>query len=166
MTHRLEQLFGLPLSENQLVETNDIHMTDEETQEVLEQLNDAVDKIEDALPMVKGLDTGDDELDELAAKAVESFESLSDLGYNVDSRFASEIFAVASTMLGHALTAKTTKLNKKLKMVELQLKKAKLDLDKAKKVSNGEMTDLESAEGQLLTRNDLLARILDNRNQP
>jgi hypothetical protein len=30
-------------------------------------------------------------------------------------------------MLGHALTAKTAKLNKKLKMVELQMKKVKLD---------------------------------------
>jgi hypothetical protein len=45
----------------------------------------------------------------------ESYENLSDLGMNVDSRFAAELFAVAGTMLGHALTAKTTKLNKKLK---------------------------------------------------
>ena len=44
---------------------------------------------------------------------------------NVDSRWASDIFGVASTMLGHAITAKTAKLNKKLKMVDLQLKKSK-----------------------------------------
>jgi hypothetical protein len=51
---------------------------------------------------------------------------------NVDSRYA-EIFAVAGTMLGHALTAKTAKLNKKLKMVDLQLKKMKMDQDQASK---------------------------------
>jgi hypothetical protein len=34
----------------------------------------------------------------------------------VDSRFSSEIFSVASNMLGHAITAKTAKMNKKLKM--------------------------------------------------
>ena len=32
-------------------------------------------------------------------------------------------------MLGHALTAKTAKMNKKLKMIELQMKKMKLDKD-------------------------------------
>jgi hypothetical protein len=60
-----------------------------------------------------------------------------DLGMNVDSRWASDIFGVASTMLGHAITAKTAKLNKKLKMVDLQLKKAASGC-KARSNSNNE----------------------------
>jgi hypothetical protein len=71
-------------------------------------------------------------MDELATKATETFDDLMDLGMQVDSRYASEIFAVAGAMLGHALTAKTAKMNKKLKMIQLQLQKAKLDLDKEK----------------------------------
>lgn len=83
---------------------------------------------------------------------------------NVDSRFASELFAVAGTMLGHALTAKTTKLNKKLKMIDLQLKKLKLDQDAAK-AKGGELENLPTAQGQILSRNDLLERLLSDRQQ-
>lgn len=84
---------------------------------------------------------------------------------NVDSRYASEIFAVAGTMLGHALTAKTAKLNKKLKMIQLQLQKAKLDHDKTKNSKDADQEQIETAEGQVLSRNDLLERLLGDRNQ-
>jgi hypothetical protein len=75
----------------------------------------------------------------------------------VDSRFASEIFNSASSMLGHAITAKTAKMNKKLKMIELQLKKAALDHKMTEKTEEIENTPL--GEGQVLDRNELL-RIL------
>jgi hypothetical protein len=82
---------------------------------------------------------------------------------NVDSRFSAELFAVAGTMLGHALTAKTTKLNKKLKMIDLQLRKLKLDQDAAKR--SGALDNIPTAQGQVLTRNDLLARIRNDQAQ-
>lgn len=66
-------------------------------------------------------------------------------------------------MLGHALTAKTTKLNKKLKMIDLQLKKLKLDQDAAK--NRGKLDDIPTAEGQILSRNDLLERLIGSRGQ-
>jgi hypothetical protein len=65
-------------------------------------------------------------------------------------------------MLGHALTAKTAKLNKKLKMVDLQLKKMKQDQDQASK--NGDEA-VETAHGQVLSRNDLLERLMSTRDQ-
>ena len=74
-------------------------------------------------------------------------------------RYSAEIFAVASQMLGHALTAKTAKLNKKLKMIDLQLKKVKLDQGRE------EETAVETAHGQILSRNDLLERLIGNRDQ-
>jgi len=94
------------------------------------------------------------ETDEIANKAVETFENLTDLGFNVDSRYASELFAVAGTMLGHALTAKQTKLQKKLKVIELQMKKLKLDQDAAR--AKGTDPEVEPAQGKLMSRNDLL----------
>jgi len=106
---------------------------------------------------VRDLETGDRELDDLATKAQETFDDLMDLGMQVDSRYSSEIFAVASTMLGHALTAKTAKLNKKLKMVDLQLKKLKMDQDAAR---NAPESAMETAHGQVLSRNDLLERLI------
>ena len=80
----------------------------------------------------------------------------------MDSRFAAELFAVAGTMLGHALTAKTTKLQKKLKVLDLQMKKMKLDADAVK--NSGEEA-VETAHGQVLSRNDLLEMIKGSRDQ-
>jgi hypothetical protein len=114
----------------------------------------ALEKIDNALPQVKGLDASDGELDELAQMAVDSFKDLSELGMQVDSRFSSEIFSVASNMLGHAITAKTAKLNKKLKMIDLQLKKASLDQKLAGKAEEIENTPV--GEGKSLDRNELL----------
>jgi len=113
-----------------------------------------LDKIELALPTVRGLESSDGEMDELASMAVKEFNNLLDLGMNVDSRYASEIFNVASQMLGHAITAKNAKISKKLKIIELQLKKAKLDLD------SGSDNNLPTAEGHVLDRNELLNRLL------
>ena len=80
---------------------------------------------------------------------------------NVDSRWASDIFGVASTMLGHAITAKTAKLNKKLKMVDLQLKKAALDT-KLSVAANGNNEDgVATGTGMILDRNALLDRLLN-----
>ena len=67
-------------------------------------------------------------------------------------------------MLGHALTAKTAKMNKKLKMIQLQLQKAKLDLDKEKAAGQDD-EPAATAEGQVLSRNDLLERLIGTRDQ-
>ena len=123
MTKKLQDLFELP-------EENVNVVTDSEPVEpiaISEDTLDTIDKIEKALPQVKGLEASDNEMDELAGLATGSYKDLMELGMQVDSRFASEIFNSAGTMLGHAITAKTAKLNKKLKMIELQLKKASLD---------------------------------------
>jgi hypothetical protein len=108
---------------------------------------------------VRGLDATDQEMDELAGLATGSYKDLMDLGMQVDSRFASEIFSVASNMLGHAITAKTAKLDKKLKMVDLQLKKMRLDQQAAAKEPEGEEA-IATAQGMVLSRNDLLERII------
>lgn len=160
MTRKLEELFDLPPggSESETTEPESIPTT----QIALKEIEATIDKIDAALPMVRDLETGDRELDELANMAKESYDNLMDLGMQVDSRYASEIFAVAGTMLGHALTAKTAKLNKKLKMVDLQLKKMKQDQDQASK--NGDEA-VETAHGQVLSRNDLLERLMSTRDQ-
>lgn len=161
MTRKLEELFDLPPSESisdHLVDTSKI--TVEETKNIITTVDSAIDKIDAALKEVSDVDRSDTELDELADMAKKSFNDLSDLGMNVDSRFAAEIFGVASNMLGHALSAKTAKMNKKLKMIELQMKKMKLDRD-----LQGDDGPAETAQGQVLNRNDLLERLLSQQKQ-
>jgi len=162
MTRKLEELFDLPSSTADSDETVPDIAT---TQYAITEIDSTIDKIDAALPGIRGLESSDDEMDQLAAKASETFDDLMDLGMQVDSRYASEIFAVAGAMLGHALTAKTAKMNKKLKMIQLQLQKAKLDLDKEKLSGKDEEQPVDIAEGQVLSRNDLLERLIGTRDQ-
>jgi hypothetical protein len=151
MPKNLDEIFDLPpnqepdtpspISQEQQVEKMDMAMSN-------------LEKIEAALPQVAGLTLGDNELDELSNLAVESYKDLSSLGLQVDARHAGEIFNVASTMLGHAITAKTAKLTKKLRMIELQLKKAALDQKSATKEE--EIENIPIGEGRSLDRNELL----------
>jgi pimeloyl-CoA synthetase len=159
MTKRLEELFGFDQLEDAAKEPVSETMTQEETRTAIMEIDETIDKIDEALPAIRDLKTSDTELDDISTKATEAFDDLMTLGMNVDSRFSAELFNAASSMLGHALSAKTAKLNKKLKMVDLQLKKLKLDQDAAKQ-KGGEIANLPQAKGQVLTRNDLLERIL------
>ena len=150
MTKILEELFELASSEE-----NDLTIPlPEVTEEVTENALNTLDKIEAALPQVKGLEAADNEMDELAAMATSSYKDLMDLGMQVESRFSSEIFNSASSMLGHAITAKTAKINKKLKMLDLQMKKAQLDAKNASK--NEEIENTPLGDGKALDRNELL----------
>jgi len=159
MTKKLEELFELASGDdNELT----IPLPDV-TEEVTENDLSALDKIEAALPMVKGLEAADNEMDELAEMATSSYKDLMDLGMQVESRFSSEIFNSASSMLGHAITAKTAKINKKLKMLDLQMKKAQLDAKNAAKTEEIENTPLGA--GQSLDRNELLKMFNSKNNE-
>jgi hypothetical protein len=165
MTRKLEELFDLAPSDS-LAAEDPPKLTVEETQTAMVEINATIDKIDQAMPAVRDLDSSDRELDDIAAKATETFENLTDLGFNVDSRYAAELFAVAGTMLGHALTAKTTKLQKKLKVLDLQMKKLKLDQDAAKNRA-GEEDPIEG-HGEVLnalSRNELLEKLIGDRDQ-
>lgn len=152
MTKKLEELFDMATSESP---NGDLTLPlPEQTAEITETAIENLDKIEQALPQVKGLEAADGEMDELANLATASYKDLMDLGMQVDSRFSSEIFGVASSLLGHAITAKTAKINKKLKMLDLQLKKATLDQKKLGKEEEIDNTPL--GDGQALDRNELL----------
>ena len=160
MTKKLEELFELD-PEEKILEVDlpeQAIPSDLISQDTLA----TIEKVEQALPQVKGLESSDVEMDELAGLAKEAFNNLMDLGMQVDSRFSAEIFNSASSMLGHALTAKTAKINKKLKMIDLQLKKAELDrkLSLNNKSQPPEETPLGT--GQVLDRNELIKMIMSN----
>ena len=130
---------------------------DPKTQANLQKSYAEFDKIAASLPQVKGLgDMSDLEMDKLAIEAEESYKNLMDLGMNVDSRYSGRIFEVASNFLKNAIDAKSSKIDKKLKMVELQLKKLKLDKDGDK---DGGL--VEESEGFVISdRNELMKKLL------
>lgn len=150
-------MFNLaPPDDDISVTENDSIQPTAEITEITEEILGDIDKIESALPAVRGLEASDSEMDELADLAKESYQNLMDLGMNVDSRYSSEIFSVASNMLGHAISAKNAKINKKLKMIELQLKKLRLDQ------TADPQENIPTGQGHVLDRNELLKQLLDN----
>ena len=161
MTKKLESLFDLEDHDTpEITVEENLSITNEDNTGVpvfKETIMSEVDKIDAALPTIRDLETSDNELDDIAATARKTFDELMDLGMNVEARFSGEIFNNASRMLDTALTAKTNKINKKLKMVELQLKKATLD---AKNKHDDPASVAADGEGVIMDRNALLNEIL------
>ena len=154
MTKKLSELFDLPDFESEK-EINESNIEKAEAQVITQEAYSNLEKIENALPQVRGLEASDIEMDELASLATNSYKDLMDLGMQVDSRFASEIFNSASSMLGHAITAKTNKVEKKLKAIDLQLKKYKIDKD-----NNEDPNDVINGQGYVITdRNELIKKL-------
>jgi hypothetical protein len=131
MSKKIEDIFNMsPAKEviQQPVQEEEIGLDLAKLQETL----DTADKIDQALPAVRDLDALDKDMDNYAEQAMKSFQDLMDLGQNVEDRNAAGIFDVASKMMTNAITAKTAKMDKKLKMIEMQMRKRKLDLEEKK----------------------------------
>ena len=156
MTKKLEELFNLDSVEpEKVVEEKPPVPTHEEINSLDDQYV-AVQQIVQTLPKIQELENLDEKaLDDLATKAEQAYDDLMDLGMNVEVRYASRIFEVASSMMGNAITAKTNKIEKKLKAVDLQLKKLKLDQD-----AGNDPNDVINGAGYVITdRNELLKKL-------
>jgi len=171
MTKKLEDILNLPNvkeafkevdkkeKDRKVKEANGNPSTknlDPQTQKNLQKSYAEFDKVSAALPQVKGLgELSDLELDKLAVEAEESYKNLMDLGMNVDSRYSGRIFEVAGNFLRNAIDAKSGKIDKKLKMIELQLKKQKLDQ------GNKDGAPIEESDGFVISdRNELMKKLL------
>jgi len=165
MTQKLIDLFDLPDTPKVSV---DPPIVDPATlpsvpdmRAALQEVDRAIDKIDAALPAVTDLDTTDAELDELALLAKDKFNDLVDLAMNVEPRLSGQILQSAVVLLGHSITAKQAKVDKKLRIIELQLRKARLDQTATVK----EQDEDAPIDGHAMPfdRNALLKAILANR---
>jgi hypothetical protein len=145
MTKKMEEFFNLPPSDEPEVEDLPTKTREElmiEAREIYSALSTA-EKVDIALPTVVGLDTHDTEMDDIASKAVRTFNDLIALGGNVPDMHA----------------AKNAKAERKLKMIDLQLKKVRaeqIDIDQG----NG---NRKLAGGGEFDRNELLKYIVSNK---
>ena len=158
MTKKLEELLNLPASKEVIKQEEKKKQKDmaAQNQPLLRDISE-FDKIAASLPAVKGLgDAADAEFDALAQRATDAYDDLMDLGMNVEARYSGRIFEVAGGMLKNAIDAKAAKIDKKLKMIELQLKKQKLDQD-----ANQEDNSVNLAgDGVIISdRNSLLEKL-------
>lgn len=163
MTRKLEEVFGFPPIDDANA-SQDTYTAEEVPADIQDQIDiahatiDMANRVDIALPTVTDMASAERELDNLANMAQEQSERLMDLGFNVDDRNAGKIFEVAAQLLKTAVDAKTAKLDKKLKMVELQLRKAKMDSDLSK--NTADVLDASDV-GLVGNRNDIVKAILN-----
>jgi len=156
MTKKLEELFNLEDSKKGTSKKTDEKKINHEEVTNLDKSYQAVAAITKDLPQIKDLETLEEkDLDDLAKKAENAYDDLMDLGMNVEVRYASRIFEVAGTMMKNAIDAKSAKIDKKLKAIDLQLKKYKIDKDAAE-----DPNDIINGQGYVITdRNELLKKL-------
>ena len=159
MTKKLEETFNIDPVEEQAKETPTI----EESRDLTEILSSELantDKIDASLPMVQGLNEHDKDMDDIHEKAINTFEELISLGMNVEVHAGAKLMETANQMLKTAMEAKDSKVDRKLKMLNLQLQKAKLDLAQDKEDKKSKIDDEIESEGSVvLDRNELLKRL-------
>jgi hypothetical protein len=159
MTKRIEELLNLdeassskktmrPIDEELAAKAQEIKSVEDSLATISETTKN--------LPQIAELNDLDDrELDNLATKAEQAYDDLMDLGMNVEVRYAGRIFEVAGSMMKNAIDAKSAKIEKKLKAVDLQLKKYKIDKD-----SQDDPNNVLNGEGYIITdRNELLKKL-------
>ena len=157
MTKKLEEEFNLPPIEE--VTEKETLPTVEESKEVIEEVQGALsvsEKINLAFKEIKGLEEHEVEMNDIAKKAIESYEELMNLGMNVSDMAAGKVFAEASNMLKIALDASDAKTKSKLQQIDLMLQKARID-----KFDN-KGSDAESVQATVFDRNELL-KIINNK---
>ena len=154
MTRKLEEEFNLPPLEEALDFSASVDNTEQQLttiDEVKEALSIS-EKIDNALAEVRGMEVHDSEMDNIALEAMNSYQQLMSLGMNMSDMAAGQVFNNAANMLKIALEAKDSKVQRKLKQIDLMLKKARVD-QTAKKLGDGEAEEINS---NTFDRNELL----------
>jgi hypothetical protein len=175
MTKKLEEVFNLDSFEQDEDEidnfdsSQEIH-NDEYDIDDLQGIFSEVDKIDRALPAVRGLEAMDSEMDDIKERSMQAFKDIMDYGNNVEDRHAAPLFDSASKMLQAAITATQSKTDRKLKAIQLQIQKSKIDLERDKLNWKQEEARLRgdsskpiegNAEEFTMSRNDLIKQIIE-----
>jgi hypothetical protein len=150
----LEDTFDMESAEDDTDSINDATEVDAPSDEDIHAALALANDIDKQLSAARGKDEHDKEMDELADLAIKAHMDLQDLGMNVEIRHAGEIFSSSSQMLKIAVDAKNNKIDKKLKMLRLQLDKLKLD--RATKKPDDNPLDVKAT---LMDRNELLKQL-------
>lgn len=167
MTKSLEETFNLPPLKTALKdeqdesvenhslaeELEDISPDDNEPTKVLKALSVA-EKIDHALTKVDELDESDNEMDHIAAEALEAYAELKDLAMNMSDAHSGRMMEVAAQMLRTSLDAKNSKIDRKLKTIDLQLKKMRMD-----RLAGNSPGTPDAPEGIEFDRNELLKHL-------
>lgn len=149
---QLEETFDLMPMENDLTDVE----TDNEFQ--MDPLDNRAEvERETAL---YGFIEHDSEMDKYASEAFQSYKDMFSFAMASPPREAAPIFQASESMLKLAMESKNSKIEKKLKMMEIQLKQRKQKFDERKFHSAGSNGVGQATEdGVVMSREDLLKQM-------
>lgn len=142
---QLEETFDLPSLED---------LTQGEGAEDMEDIKQQAQQLAQSYQQRDHLEMHEQEMDEISQLAIEYGKSLHDFGMSVEVRHAGEIFNAASGMLKLAFDARQAKLDKKLKLMKLEMDRIKLD-----RSLKTEEEPEEASNVRVLDRNELLEQL-------
>lgn len=164
MTKKLEETFNMAPMEPEDDSNEEETPSVEESTAMIEALENSIaetDKIDAALPSVSDLNEHDKDMDDIHQKAIKTFDELVQLGMNVEVHAGAKLLETANQMLKTAMEAKDSKVDRKLRMINLQLAKARLDhaIEKEENKNKATEEEIETEGKVVLDRNELLKRI-------
>lgn len=147
MTRKLEDELNIPATyEDDHFEHDDVDIDSREqainTANAIMSSLSTSEKIDAALPSISGLEVHDREMDDISKRAIDAYDELVHLGRASPVMYSCKVYEVAGQVLKTAMDARDSKINKKIKLLELQMKKMKLDDD----TGNGKRSDDEGLD--------------------
>ena len=154
---KLEETFDL----DPIVNLDETSQYDDNIEEEIDSAMSHAQQIDEHFQQLRARDAHDREMDEIAEMAIQAHKDLRDLGMSVEVRHAGEIFSSSGTMLKIGLDAKNSKIDKRLKLLKLQLDKLKMD---RAAIGNKSETSIDG-DAKLIDRNELLAQVREELSQ-
>lgn len=158
MTYGIIETLNLPHISDIIKDDEDGIIDDVNLEKALENL----DNVAERKAMIEGTGHTKD-MDSLHDEIIQHARDLIAYGFNTDPRSARGIFEVATTMYGHAISAKNLKRDAELKAMKLALDRKKLELDEKKTLySIGQNNQVATSDnkGNIVVedRNDLIKK--------
>ena len=148
MTKKLEEIFDLPTTSEVISEEEEVKTALATAKDIKMNLPTILDDVD----MAKHDVVMDDYADDAYAHA----RDIVDLGMTAEPRHSADLFQAASNMMRIALDSKNSKVDKRLRMYELELKKKKLELEE-RKLAITEPAEIDMSDGRVFAdREDLI----------
>lgn len=139
-----------------------------------ESLSPVISKADEISREIKKTDRSDTDFDELSQRSIEVFEMLVDIGQNIEDKHVADVFDVASKMMTNSISAKTHKMERKIKALNLEIQNQKVDVENRKleqrikeRRQRGEDTKpIEGDSEQIeMNRDELIKKLLQQKDK-
>lgn len=175
---KLNDVFNLP-DDDDVPETNETaYEGDKQSNNTitydLSEFEPVISKATEISRQIRDTENVDKDFDDLSKRSMEVFELLVDIGQNIEDKHVSDIFDVASKMMTNSISAKSQKMERKLKSINLEIQNYKASIEQQKfdqkikeKSNNGDDSKVIDGDSKsiAISREDLIQQILNQKDK-